>query len=83
MRVLLSKLWFFAGAGKRRSFFILLSLMIIASFAEVISLGTVLPFLGVLLAPEQVFELSVIRTLANYLGVSSSKGLQLPLTVIF
>ncbi|MDB2449690.1 ABC transporter ATP-binding protein/permease [Pseudomonadales bacterium] len=81
--MLLSKLWLFAEAGKRRSFVSLLLLMIIASFAEVISLGTVLPFLGVLLAPEQVFELPAVKILADYLGVSSSKGLQLPLTAIF
>jgi len=30
--------------------------MVIASFAEVVSIGAVMPFLAVLMAPEQVFE---------------------------
>ena len=83
MRDLLLKLWGFFGADKRKAFVSLLLLMVIASFAEVISLGVVLPFLGMLVAPEQVYDYFVIRLLADYLQVDSAKDLQLPLTVIF
>jgi len=58
-------------------------LMVLASFAEVMSLGVVLPFLGMLVAPEQVFDFAIVRVLADYLQVSSPKDLQLPLTIIF
>lgn len=83
MKTLLLKLWYFFETDKRKSFGILLLLMILTSFAEVISLGVVLPFLGMLVAPEKVFDFSIVRALADLLQVSKPKDLQLPLTVMF
>ncbi len=83
MKTLLLKLWYFFETDKRKSFGILLLLMILTSFAEVMSLGVVLPFLGMLVAPEKVFDYSIVRALADLLQVSKPKDLQLPLTVIF
>lgn len=83
MKELLHELWQYFESDKRKSFVGLLLLMFLASFAEVMSLGVVLPFLGMLVAPEQVFDFAVVRILADYLQVSSPKDLQLPLTIIF
>ena len=43
--------------------FFLLILIILASFAEVVSLGAVVPFLGVLTDPERVVTSSLARAL--------------------
>ncbi len=83
MKELLHELWQYFESDKRKSCAGLLLLMILASFAEVMSLGVVLPFLGMLVAPEQVFDFAIVRILADYLQVSSPKDLQLPLTIIF
>ena len=83
MKELLHELWQLFESDKRKSFVGLLLLMVLASFAEVMSLGVVLPFLGMLVAPEQVFDFAIVRVLADYLQVSSPKDLQLPLTIIF
>ena len=83
MKELLHELWQYFKPDKRKSFVGLLLLMVLASFAEVMSLGVVLPFLGMLVAPEQVFDFAIVRVLADYLQVSSPKDLQLPLTIIF
>jgi ABC-type bacteriocin/lantibiotic exporter with double-glycine peptidase domain len=62
---------------------VLTLLMLAAAGAEIVSLGAVLPFLGVLAAPERVMEYTVARSLAEALGVSSSRDLLFPFTVIF
>lgn len=68
---------------RRRQFRLLVLLMIMTSFAEVLSIGAVLPFLGVLVAPEKVWEYSIVREAFGFIGVSSSDQLFLPLTLLF
>jgi len=57
--------------------------MIIASFAEILSIGAVLPFLGVLTAPGRVFELPVSQPFIQALGLTAAEQLLLPLTIAF
>ena len=54
--ILLKALWRHINKSRRIQFALLLMLMLASSFAEVISIGAVIPFLGVLLAPEQIFQ---------------------------
>ncbi len=61
----------------------MLVLMIVASFAEIISIGAVLPFLAVLTAPERIFQLPATQPFIRALGMVSASQLLLPLTVIF
>lgn len=64
-------------------FFLLLILMIIASFAEIISIGAILPFLAVLTAPERIFQYSLTRMLVLATGITNPSQLLLPITIIF
>ena len=57
--------------------------MILASLLEVISLGAVLPFLGVLTAPEQVFNYYLAKPLIESLELTSPNQLLFPFTIIF
>lgn len=57
--------------------------MVFASFAEILSIGSVLPFLGVLTAPERVFEHAAAQPLINALGLNAPEQLLLPLTLAF
>ena len=58
-------------------------LILLASFAEIIGLGAVLPFLGVLTAPESLFEHSAAQPIIKILGLNSPAGLLLPFTMFF
>jgi ABC-type multidrug transport system fused ATPase/permease subunit len=80
---LLHRLWRHINPRRRRQFVLLLVLMLLASFAEIFSIGAVLPFLGVLTAPERVFEHAAARPIIQVLGVSSPAQLLLPLTIVF
>lgn len=80
---LLSRLWSHLSASRKRQFFLLSILMVAAALAEVLSLGALLPFIGVLTAPEMVFKYSLAQKLSNLGGFSSPEQLILPLTVGF
>ncbi len=80
---LLKRLWHFISPRRRVQFGLLLVLMLLASFAEILSIGAVLPFLGVLTAPEQIFELPVAQSFIQALKLTEPKQLLLPLTVAF
>jgi ATP-binding cassette, subfamily B, bacterial PglK len=58
-------------------------LMVVSAIAEVVSLGAVLPFLAILVAPERVLKYHFTAHLAQAWGITSAQQLVLPLTVIF
>lgn len=57
--------------------------MIIASFAEVLSIGAALPFLGVLTSPEKIFAHNLAQPFIQLLKIQSAQELLLPFTLIF
>ena len=57
--------------------------MILTSFTEILSIGTVLPFLGVLTAPESFFSYPAAQPIIQELGLTEPAQLLLPLTIVF
>jgi ABC-type multidrug transport system fused ATPase/permease subunit len=57
--------------------------MLASAFAEVISLGAVLPFLGILTAPDLVFNHPIVAKVVHAWGITSADKLVLPLTIAF
>ena len=57
--------------------------MLLSAIVEVVSLGAVVPFLGVLVAPEVIFQNSAVAQLAHVWGITSADQLVIPLTVAF
>ncbi len=80
---LLIRLWHHLTQRRQRQFVLLMGLMLISAFAEVVSLGAVLPFLGILVAPEHVFNHPIVADVALAWGITSADQLVLPLTVAF
>ncbi|HEY4365950.1 MAG TPA: ABC transporter ATP-binding protein [Steroidobacteraceae bacterium] len=76
-------LWRQLGARRRRQVVLLLGLMVLSAFAEVVSLGAVLPLLGILTAPERVFAVPAVGRIAQQFGMTSAQQLVLPITVAF
>ena len=66
---LLFRLWVKVNLRRRRQFIIILFLMLIGAFTEVISLGAVLPFIGVLVDPELLFNHPLIIPINNLFGI--------------
>jgi len=80
---MLKKLWNHLSKRRKKQFGLLVILMLLASLAEIISISAVLPFLGVLTAPEQVYQYSFIQPLIQYLELTEPNQLVLPLTILF
>ena len=80
---LLVRLWHHLSRRRRRQFGLLMGLMLVSAFAEVVSLGVVLPFLGTLIAPDRVFSHPIVADMAQAWGITSADQLVLPLTVAF
>jgi ABC-type multidrug transport system fused ATPase/permease subunit len=80
---LLSRLWHHISPRRRGQFGLLLMLMLLASFAEILSIGAVLPFLGVLTVPERVFEHAAAQPIIRALDLTMPAQLLLPLTIAF
>ena len=80
---LLLRLWQHISFQRRAQFGLLFLMMVLASFAEVISIGAVLPFLGALTAPDRIFIHPMAQPLIQMLSLTEPKELLLPLTFIF
>ena len=80
---IISSLWRHLSKRRKKQFSMLLILMVVASISEVISVGAVLPFLGILTAPEQVYQHALMQPLIKYLEISGPDQLILPLTIVF
>ena len=80
---LLVNLWSHITKRRRRQLALLLILMMVSAFSEVISLGAILPFIGVLTAPDRVFNQPVVRELVKVVGITTPNQLVLPLAMAF
>jgi len=80
---LLGRLWVHINPIRRFQLALLFVLMILASFAEVLSIGAVLPFLAALTSPENIFGHPLAQPLINLLNLTKPEQLLLPLTVAF
>lgn len=80
---ILRSLWAHISYQRRRQAGWLLMLAILTSFTEVISLGAILPFIGVLTQPDKVLAFPFVAEIANFFGIENGNELILPLTLAF
>lgn len=80
---LTKKLLLLMERRRRYQFLILLTLMILTSMFEVISIGAVIPFLGVLIEPSSIFELPASQPFIQFLGVDQPTQIIFPISALF
>jgi ATP-binding cassette subfamily B protein len=68
---------------RRLQLFFLLLLAVFASLAEALSIGTVMPFLGVLTNPQTVFDNKLTQPWLRILQIDSASQLAMPITLGF
>lgn len=83
LKSLLRRLWAHISIRRRRQLSLLAVLMVLSSFAEVLSIGAVFPFLGVLTSPQYVYEHSLAKPFLVLFNISSADQLLLPITILF
>ena len=57
--------------------------MISSGFAELVSLGSVLPLLAAITDPQNLLSISLIKNLASFLGVTESNDIIVSVIVVF
>jgi len=80
---LLNRFWCHISPRRRSQVKLLLVLMILASFAEIISIGAVLPFLAILTDPARIFVHPTAEPIIEVLGLTEPNQLLLPFTFAF
>jgi len=78
-----SRLWQHIAPRRRKQFALLLLLMVAASFAEVVSIGAVMPFLAVLTNPERLYGHPLLQPVIQMLGITEPRQLLMLLTIAF
>jgi ABC-type bacteriocin/lantibiotic exporter with double-glycine peptidase domain len=77
------RLWRQVPIRRRLQLAALLVLMLAAAGAEIFSIGAVLPFLGVIAAPDQVLAQPVVQAVTRAVGLSTREDLLLFFTLTF
>lgn len=77
------RLWAQLQRGSKIRLLLVLLLMLLAAFAEIFSLGLVLPFLGLLLDPELALQNKYVVNLMDLIGFDDRKKFMLFMTVLF
>jgi ABC-type multidrug transport system fused ATPase/permease subunit len=83
MLLLLTRLWGHIAPARRIQLGILFCVMLAASFAELFSIGMVIPFLGVLTSPEVIYNHRLVKPLVTFFDLKSQQELLLPMFLLF
>jgi ATP-binding cassette, subfamily B, bacterial PglK len=79
----LKSLWRHITGRRRKQLALLLFLMICTSLLEMLSVGSVLPFIGALTNPEHLFEIDNFQFIYRQFNITSADQLVLPFSIIF
>jgi len=80
---LLKRLWGHLGKQRRYQFILIFILTILSAFAEIISLGALIPFLGALISPEKVYGQPLVYEISSMLGYTTAGSIVNPLAIAF
>lgn len=73
----LLKLFHFIEKEDRKRIILLVILSFLASIAELISIGSILPLISIVISPEKIISSQLARDLFNILNISSNKSIVL------
>lgn len=77
------RLWRTLNARRRTQFYVLVVCMILASFAEVFSLGMIVPFLAALTAPDRVLANGIVQQILAFAPFIDRTNIVLWLALVF
>lgn len=80
---IIQRLWIHIDNKRRTQFVFLFFLMFIASFLEILNIGAIIPFIGVLTSPEIIFKNKLLKSAFTFFSFKNANELLLPLTTIF
>ena len=79
----LLEIWELISQSKKYKIFLLLVLMIISSLAEVVSIGAVIPFLGIITSSDNVLNNTYIINFKKYYDINNLEDIKFLITTLF
>lgn len=76
-------IWRILPNGRGSQFLWLLILMLITAFLEILGIGSLIPFLGLLVSPGEVFNFKYAILMEEFLGLTNQSSMVVVLTIIF
>ena len=80
---LLLRLWQLLDRRRRRQFLVVSLAMAASAVAEVLTLGVVVPFIGVLVEPDSVLQYRPVSVFADLVNAARPEDLVIPLAILF
>jgi ABC-type multidrug transport system fused ATPase/permease subunit len=80
---LAKRIWRQLSPAKRRQFFQVLALMVLAAVFDVFSLGAVIPFLALLADPDRILDFPAVQAFLSRLGLETKAEVLLAATLLF
>lgn len=78
-----SKIWSHLSNRKKRLYIVAIFLSVLGGLAEILSLGSLYPFITIILAPEQLENNRYFLQVIQYFKISDYSNLATPVTIIF
>lgn len=79
----LHKLWSHLKTRKKRLYIFAICLSIFGGLAEILSLGSLYPFITIVLSPEEFENNKYFLYILDFFGIDNLSNLALPVTIIF
>ena len=83
MFVQLKRIYVYISSKRKVQFALLIFFAIVTSLLEVISLGAVMPLIGVLTQPEELFYSENLQWLILFFNIETPQKLIFPITLVF
>lgn len=68
---------------RRRQFYLLTVLMVFSSILEIVSIGSIIPFLSILISPEDVINNDISKKFIDYFMWNDPRDLQIAITTVY
>jgi ABC-type multidrug transport system fused ATPase/permease subunit len=81
--VLLLSIWSHLSSRRKKQLLALIFLMVLTSITEVFSIGSVVPFLAILMTPDRIFTNELLQPFFEFFRIKTSEELLLPVTLFF
>lgn len=79
----IKKLYSHVSKQRKLQFKIVIGATILASFAEIVSLGAVVPFIAVVTQPDKIFSYPFMEEFALTIGISTGQDMVAPIALLF
>lgn len=80
---LLRRLWGYLNPAHKIHFFLLIALSLLGSLADILSIGAVMPFLGVITNSINLFEYPLARPFLTFFQLDSTRDLTIAVAILF